>query len=153
MPEPREPPSLGRVRSCVLLFPAGCSPPGINLAADACSGICVRTYQLFGEKHENGVNWDAYLDNLYPLDWFVASACLEGNSRAVAAAVCFPRRPQRLPAGRWAAAGGSALSRDEERQESAGQEFWKPPFRRPSIEGSLPVLARVTTAKGRSFPG
>src|SRR5437016_2400435 len=56
--------------------------PGINLAADACQRHLRRTYELFERKQGPAVSWDQYLDNLYPLDWFVASACMDGNARA-----------------------------------------------------------------------
>src|SRR5262249_60264245 len=55
--------------------------PAIALSADACRRHLERAFELFHVK-EAKANWESYLDNLYPLDWFVASACLEGLGQA-----------------------------------------------------------------------
>src|SRR2546421_3928497 len=41
-----------------------------------------RTFDLHQGKANTTGSWDSYLANLYPLDWLLASACLEGDSRA-----------------------------------------------------------------------
>src|SRR2546422_8391739 len=56
--------------------------PAVNLAPESCAHHLQRTFDLYRTKAAGTPSWDAYLDNLYPLDWFVASACMEGNSRA-----------------------------------------------------------------------
>lgn len=56
--------------------------PDVALASSACMRHLQRTFDLFRSKHEPDITWEKYLENLYPLDWFLASACLEGNARA-----------------------------------------------------------------------
>ena len=41
-----------------------------------------RAFSVFHAKPGVDPSWTYYLDNLYPLDWFLASACLDGNQRA-----------------------------------------------------------------------
>jgi RNA polymerase sigma factor (sigma-70 family) len=135
-------PSLPGPRAELLYCFCRLQLPGITLPADACRRHLLRTFALFGKKQENGVSWDAYLDNLYPLDWFVASACMEGISRAWDQ--LFASRAGRsdcLLVDALRARAARLYPRDEERQESAVQEFWGHLFA-PEHEGSLPVLAR-----------
>ncbi len=82
MTEPAQPPPSPGPRAELLYYFCRLQMPGIGLPADACSRHLQRTYLLFGRKQGGSISWDAYLDNLYPLDWFVASACLDGNARA-----------------------------------------------------------------------
>src|SRR5262249_55660295 len=56
--------------------------PTVVLPPQTCERHLQRTFDLYRRKASGAADWDAYLDNLYPLDWFVASACLEGNPRA-----------------------------------------------------------------------
>src|SRR5688572_27289164 len=116
--------------------------PSVNLPADACQRHLQRTFVLYEKKEPEKASWDQYLDNLYPLDWFVASSCLEGNSRAWE--VLFASRAGRsdcllLDALRARAA--RLYPRDDERQESAVTEFWSHLYV-PERPGSLAVLAR-----------
>ena len=116
--------------------------PGIDLPADACRRHLERTFKLFGRKQDAAITWDRYLDNLYPLDWFVASACMEGNTRAWEQ--LFASRAGRsdcLLVDALRARAARLYPRDEERQESAVNEFWSQLYA-PEQEGSLPVLAR-----------
>jgi RNA polymerase sigma factor (sigma-70 family) len=115
--------------------------PSVNLPAETCAHHLQRAFDIYQRKTPTS-SWDAYLDNLYPLDWFVASACLEGNQRAWE--YLFAARAGRtdcllLDALRARAA--RLYPRDEERQESAVTEFWSQLFA-PETEHSLPVLAR-----------
>ena len=116
--------------------------PGIDLSAEACARNLRRTFELFRSKGNAAASWDSYLDNLYPLDWFIACACLEGKPRAWE--VLFASRAGRsdcllLDALRARAA--RLYPRDEERQDSAVNEFWGHLYA-PESPGSLPVLAR-----------
>jgi len=115
--------------------------PTVNLSSDMCERHLRRTFDVYRKKNA-AAGWDAYLDNLYPLDWFVASACLEGNARAWD--YLFAARAGRtdcllLDALRARAA--RLYPRDDERQESAVTEFWSHLYA-PESEGALPVLAR-----------
>jgi RNA polymerase sigma factor (sigma-70 family) len=115
--------------------------PAVNLPPETCQRHLQRAFDIYQRKTAAD-SWDAYLDNLYPLDWFVASACLEGNQRAWE--YLFAARAGRtdcllLDALRARAA--RLYPRDDERQESAVTEFWSQLFA-PENEHSLPVLAR-----------
>jgi RNA polymerase sigma factor (sigma-70 family) len=142
MTEPSPPASPGP-RAELLYYFCRLQLPAINLPADACQHHLVRTYQLFSKKQQNGpLSWDQYLDNLYPLDWFVASACIESNPRAWDQ--LFAARAGRsdcLLVDALRARAARLYPRDEERQESAVHEFWSQLYA-PEREGSLPVLRR-----------
>ncbi len=115
--------------------------PAIVLSSDACRMHLQRTFDLYRSKDNASVTWDRYLDNLYPLDWYVTSACLEGNERAWQQ--LFNARAGRsdcLLLDALRARAVRLFPRDEERQESAVQEFWS--FLVVAETGSLPVLAR-----------
>ncbi|MCS7046331.1 MAG: sigma-70 family RNA polymerase sigma factor [Gemmataceae bacterium] len=116
--------------------------PTVPMAAEACARHLHRTFALYRAKTDPQATWDRYLANLYPLDWFIASACLDGDPRAWE--VLFAARAGRtdcllLDALRARAA--RLYPRDEERQESAVQEFWGHLYA-PERPGALPVLAR-----------
>jgi RNA polymerase sigma factor (sigma-70 family) len=115
--------------------------PAVVLSWAVCQRHLQRTFQLFRAKVPDA-DWDTYLDNLHPLDWYVACACLEGNERAWEC--LFAARAGRtdcilMDALRARAA--RLYPRDEERQDSAVTEFWGHLYaaERP---GSLAVLAR-----------
>jgi RNA polymerase sigma factor (sigma-70 family) len=135
-------PSLHGPRAELLYHFCRLQLPAVILPPETCARHLQRTYDLYRRKTGAAANWDAYLDNLYPLDWFVASACLESHPRAWD--YLFAARAGRtdcllLDALRARAA--RLYPRDEERQESAVTEFWSQLYA-PEAEGSLPVLAR-----------
>jgi RNA polymerase sigma factor (sigma-70 family) len=116
--------------------------PTIGLSRSACQKHLERAFERYRSKNDPQVNWEKFLDNLYPLDWFVASACMEGNTRAWE--YLFAVRAGRsdcllLDALRARAA--RLYPRNEEQQDSAVNEFWGHLYvaERPD---SLPVLAR-----------
>jgi hypothetical protein len=114
----------------------------VNLTPAACSRHLQRTFDLYRAKNGASGNWDAYLENLYPLDWFVACACLEGNSRAWEH--LFAARAGRtdcLLMDALRARAARLYPRDEERQESAVNEFWGHLYV-PETPGAVPILAR-----------
>lgn len=117
--------------------------PTVILSRAQCESHLERTHALFQSKTRGEVTWDSYLDNLYPLDWFVASACLEALEPAWE--YLFASRAGRsdtllLDALRARAA--RLYPGNEERQESAVLEFWTDLYVPPDRPGSLPVLAR-----------
>ena len=86
--------------------------------------------------------WDTFLENLYAVDWFLACACLEGQSSAWE--ILFAARANRtdcllIDAMRLRAV--RLYPRDPERQEEAVAEFWGF-LLAGEREGSLPILAR-----------
>jgi RNA polymerase sigma factor (sigma-70 family) len=116
--------------------------PGLGLTRTQFETHLKRAYDLFCGKANKPVAWDHYLDNLYALDWFLASACLEGDGRAWDH--LFAARASRVDCLLVDALRARAVRlypRDEERQESAVSEFWSHLLVADS-EGALPVLAR-----------
>jgi RNA polymerase sigma factor (sigma-70 family) len=116
--------------------------PAVAMSRASCGRHLQRAFELHRTKVDPNVTWDKYLDNLYPLDWFIASACLDGDAHAWD--VLFASRAGRtdcllLDALRARAA--RLYPRDDERQDSAVQEFWGHLFA-PERPGSLPVLGR-----------
>jgi RNA polymerase sigma factor (sigma-70 family) len=116
--------------------------PEVVLTPADCAKHLERTYQLYRSKDHGSVGWEQYLDRLYPLDWYVASACLEGNPRAWEQ--LFASRAGRTDCLLLDALRARAVRlfpRDEERQDSAVQEFWTLLYV-PESAKSLPILAR-----------
>lgn len=121
---------------CRLQFPL------IHLAASKGEHHLQRTFNLHRAKVDPNIDWDHYLDRLYPLDWFVASACLEGDVRAWD--VLFASRAGRTDVMLIDALRARAIRlypRDDERQDEAVQEFWGMLFASERAD-SLPILAR-----------
>src|SRR5437868_4387472 len=116
--------------------------PTIELSPEVAARHLQRTFAIYQSKAGASATWDTYLDTLYPLDWFLAAACLEGKPRAWEA--LFAARAGRsdcllLDALRARAA--RLYPRNEERQDSAVTEFWGHLFA-SETPGSIPVLAR-----------
>jgi RNA polymerase sigma factor (sigma-70 family) len=116
--------------------------PAIDLSPALAARHLQRTFALYQTKAGAAASWDAYLDNLYPLDWFLACACLEGKPRAWE--LLFAARAGRsdcLLMDALRARAARLYPRDDERQDSSVTEFWGHLFAPPTT-GSLPVLAR-----------
>jgi RNA polymerase sigma factor (sigma-70 family) len=116
--------------------------PGVAMPAAKFESHLQRAFELYLTKTGTDASWNTFLDNLYPLDWFLASACLEGHSRAWQ--VLFAARTSRADCLLIDALRARAVRlypRDEERQESAVTEFWSHLLVAES-EGALPTLAR-----------
>jgi RNA polymerase sigma factor (sigma-70 family) len=116
--------------------------PAVVLSPDTCEHHLQRTFQLYQAKAGAAASWEGYLDNLYPLDWFVASACLDGNERAWE--YLFAARAGRTDCLLLDALRARAVRlypRDEERQESAVNEFWGHLYI-PETPGAVPILGR-----------
>jgi RNA polymerase sigma factor (sigma-70 family) len=116
--------------------------PAVALSSAICRRHLERTYQLFRSKTDAQMTWEAYLDHLYPIDWFLASACLENNSPAWEA--LFAARAGRSDCLLLDALRARAVRlypRDEERQDSAVGEFWSQ-LVAPEAPGRLPILGR-----------
>jgi hypothetical protein len=116
--------------------------PDINLPAATCERHLQRTFGLHRSKNGAATTWHAYFDNLYPLDWFLGCACLEGNARAWEH--LFAARAGRtdcLLMDALRARATRLYPRDEERQDSAVHDFWGHLYV-PETEGSVPILAR-----------
>lgn len=117
--------------------------PAVHLPARVAEDNLRRTFQLYARKKDTLPSWDYYLDNLYPLDWFIAAACLDGESAAWE--YLFAARAGRtdcLLMDALRARAARLYPRNEERQESAVNEFWGNLYVPPDRPGSLPILAR-----------
>jgi RNA polymerase sigma factor (sigma-70 family) len=116
--------------------------PAVTLSSDSCRRHLERTFGLAGRKDPAPPSWEQYLDNLYPLDWFLAAACLDGNARAWEH--LFAARAGRsdcLLTDALRARAARLYPRDDEQQDSAVQEFWSQLYV-PERAGSLPILGR-----------
>jgi RNA polymerase sigma factor (sigma-70 family) len=116
--------------------------PRIRMESAAFRRHLQRTFDLVRTKTDLSVSWDKYLEQLHPLDWFVASACLDGNGAAWDQ--LFASRAGRtdcLLIDALRARASRLYPRDDERQDSAVQEFWGH-LCVADHDGSLPVLAR-----------
>jgi RNA polymerase sigma factor (sigma-70 family) len=115
--------------------------PAIELTLSQSERHLQRTFELHRKK-AGAATWQMYLEALYVLDWFVASACLEGQPAAWEH--LFGARANRADFLLVDALRARALRlypRDEERQENAVSEFWSH-LLVAETAGSLPVLAR-----------
>src|SRR5437016_2412537 len=74
-------PDTGRQRALLYHF-CRLQLPAVAPAPAALERHLERTYGLYHGKAGPAASWTAFLDNLYPLDWYVACACLEGDGRA-----------------------------------------------------------------------
>jgi RNA polymerase sigma factor (sigma-70 family) len=104
-----------------------------------------RAFQLYQAKRAKigaTVTWEAFVDNLHTLDWFVACACLEGQQKAWE--FLFAARASRtdcllVDALRMRAV--RLFPRNDEQQDNAVTEFWGF-LLAGERDGSLPILAR-----------
>src|SRR4051794_5584096 len=88
------------------------------------------------------VTWEAFVENLHALDWFLACACLEGMQAGWEA--LFSSRASRTDSLLVDALRSRAVRlfpRDVERQEEAVMEFWGY-LLAGEREGAVPILAR-----------
>ncbi len=139
----REPPaSIHEARTTLLYHFCRLQLPTVAMRPATFERHLQRTFELHRSKAGADGTWDAYLENLYPLDWFLAAACLEGEGRAWEA--LFAARTGRVDCLLVDALRARAVRlypRDEERQDSAVSEFWSH-LLVSETSGSLPVLAR-----------
>lgn len=116
--------------------------PALALPAAKFDAHLNRTYELCARKADAELSWSRYLDNLYPLDWFVVCACLEGDR--LAWQYLFASRASRgdcLLVDALRSRAVRLFPRNPERQESAVAEFWGH-LLVADTPGSLSVLAR-----------
>ncbi len=116
--------------------------PAVSLAPSKFESHLRRTYDLYRAKSPSAASWQSYLDNIYPLDWFVACACLEGDRPAWD--YLFAARAGRsdcLLVDALRARAVRLYPRDEERQDNAVTEFWSH-LLVSETPGSVPILAR-----------
>jgi RNA polymerase sigma factor (sigma-70 family) len=116
--------------------------PAIRLNIATSQRHLERAFEVFRIKPGIEAMWGHFLDSLYPLDWFLASACLDGIERAWD--TLFSARAGRsdcLLVDALRARAARLYPRDEEKQESAVNEFWGH-LLIAEHDGSVPVLER-----------
>jgi RNA polymerase sigma factor (sigma-70 family) len=116
--------------------------PSVALSFDRFRAHLERTFAIFRDKTGPDLTWDAYLANLYALDWHLCCGCLEGDNRSWE--LLFATRTGRsdcLLVDALRARAVRLYPRDEERQENAVAEFWSHLIV-SETPGSVPVLAR-----------
>jgi RNA polymerase sigma factor (sigma-70 family) len=131
-----------RLRTTVLYHFCRLQLPAIALAPEQFESHLQRTFEIYRAKQSNSASWESFLDNLYPRDWFIAAACLEGSTPAWEC--LFAARAGRsdcLLVDALRARAVRLYPRDEERQDSAVTEFWSH-LLVSETPGSVPVLAR-----------
>jgi RNA polymerase sigma factor (sigma-70 family) len=99
-------------------------------------------FQTRSEKEGQPGTWERFVENLHPLDWFLACACLEGMQ--IGWESLFGSRASRTEALLVDALRSRAVRlypRDPERQEEAVMEFWGY-LLAGEREGATPILAR-----------
>src|SRR5262245_48301193 len=116
--------------------------PSVSLSPSGFDRHLDRAYQVYQAKRGPDAAWEHFLHDLYPLDWYVASSCLEGDARAWE--YLFASRAGRSDCLLLDALRARAIRlypRDEERQDSAVAEFWSH-LLVAETAGAVPVLAR-----------
>lgn len=135
----------GSVQTTLLYHFCRLRLPAVALPVVVFEHHLLRAFELFQAKRAKvgaAVTWEAFVDNLHTLDWFVACACLEGQQRAWE--FLFASRANRtdcllVDALRMRAV--RLFPRNEEQQDNAVTEFWGF-LLAGEREGSLPILAR-----------
>jgi RNA polymerase sigma factor (sigma-70 family) len=117
--------------------------PAVALPLPAFARHLERARSMFLARFADSAgNWSAFVENLHPLDWFLACSCLDGLSTGWEA--LFNARASRTDSLLVDALRHRALRlfpRDPERQEEAVTDFWGY-LLAGEREGSLPILAR-----------
>lgn len=140
--DPRNPPPVPAGSQALLFHFCRLQLPTVILPTASLEKHLQRTFDLYAAKAAAAASWSAYFENLYPLDWYVACACLEGDGRAWEH--LFAARANRTDCLLVDALRTRALRlypRDAERQETAVADFWSHLLVADSPQ-SLPVLAR-----------
>jgi len=118
--------------------------PALVLAPERFEHHLQRCFDLFQAKRIRAgaaANFQSYLDNLYPVDWFLGCACLENQAKAWE--VLFAARATRadcLLVDALRARAVRLYPRDEERQEEAVTDFWG--YLIAGEKAGVPILAR-----------
>ena len=116
--------------------------PAVPVAEAAYLGHLHRAFALFAPKAAGPLTWGLFLDGLYAPDLLVCAGCLDGAEAAWEH--LFAARTGRSDAllvDALRARAARLYPRNDERQESAVDEFWSQ-LLVPEAEGRVPVLAR-----------
>src|SRR3954447_10399992 len=119
--------------------------PGVALPFAAFARRLERAFaqhQARAQAEGRAATWEAFVENLHALDWFMACACLEGMQAGWE--VLFSSRASRTDSLLVDALRSRAVRlfpRDVERQEEAVMEFWGY-LLAGEREGAVPILAR-----------
>src|SRR6266542_6111958 len=119
--------------------------PGVPLPLPIFADHLRRCFGLFQAKRARegaAVSWDAYLENLHAVDWYLCCGCLERQERAWEC--LFAARASRadcLLTDALTARAVRMYPRDEERQNDAVSDFWGY-LLAGEQNGAVPILAR-----------
>jgi RNA polymerase sigma factor (sigma-70 family) len=118
--------------------------PAVALPLPTFTRRLEQAHKAYLSRSEDGAaaTWGRFVENLHPLDWFLACSCLEGVSSAWEA--LFSSRASRTESLLVDALRHRAVRlfpRDPERQEEAVADFWGY-LLAGEREGSVPILAR-----------
>jgi hypothetical protein len=133
------------VQKALLYHFARLQLPSVALPLATLDRHLQRTFDLYQARQaedKQTATWDDYLRDLYPLDWYVAVACLEGHPRAWDH--LFAARTSRtdcLLVDALRARAVRLYPRDEESQDSVVSEFWSV-LLVPETPTGVPFLAR-----------
>ena len=119
--------------------------PTVALAPEVFERRLRHAFEMFQAKRAREgqtVDWDTFVANLNALDWFIACACLEGNTRGWEALFAArASRTESLLVDALRVRAVRLFPRDPERQEEAVADFWGF-LLAGERDGSVPVLAR-----------
>jgi len=118
-------PADARTRTVLLYHIGRVQFPSLAIAPSAFHTHLARAFETFQRKTDHPVEWKAFLDGLYLMDWMIVCACLEGMDRGWE--LLFSARTGRsdcMLVDALRARACRLYPRDEERRESAVAEFW-----------------------------
>jgi RNA polymerase sigma factor (sigma-70 family) len=119
--------------------------PAVALALPSFEHHLHRAFEMYRAKRAakgERISWETFLENLHAVDWFLACACLEGQSAAWE--TLFAARANRTDCLLVDALRSRAVRlfpRDAERQEEAVADFWGF-LLAGERDGSTPILGR-----------
>jgi RNA polymerase sigma factor (sigma-70 family) len=119
--------------------------PGVALPLASFEQYLARAFDVYRareSREQRTGTWPAFIEALYPVDWFLACACLDGVARAWES--LFAARASRtdcLLVDALRARAVRLYARDPERQEQAVNDFWGF-LLAGERDGATPILAR-----------
>jgi hypothetical protein len=116
--------------------------PAVAMPRETFNEHLRRTFAIYAAKSPPGLTWSSYFEQLYALDWYLCSGCLENDGKAWEGLFAIRTgRSDCLLIDALRARAVRLYPRDEEKQEAAVAEFWSHLLVSES-PGSVPILAR-----------
>src|SRR4051812_10070905 len=134
-----------RIQSALLYHFCRLRMPSLALSYEAFQRHLERAYGEVRRKAPEGaapVSWSAFIENLHALDFFLASACLQGLKPAWEMLFGWrASRTESLLVDSLRRHAARLFPRDEQKQEEAVADFWGF-LLAGERDGALPILAR-----------